>query len=65
MYTNSPEGGELVSGCMGISNMRHGGAYIQANIALLDISGWAIGRESAELCEVRPGSVSAYAGVRR
>lgn len=60
-YCNSPNGGEIVAGYMGlwVSDAKY--AYFHGCNGLLEKAGYSIAREVGDTPAVRPGPVSTYA----
>lgn len=61
-YANSPNGGELVAGYMGLWTSKAGDGYLRAGSQVLELAGWSIGLEVGDACVLRPGAVYIYAG---
>lgn len=60
-YENSPDGGSITAGFLGLWASGARRAYMHAYRPPLELTGLAVARESQTVLAVRPGPVAAYA----
>lgn len=63
-YANSPEGGDLIAGFMGLWLSDSKYSYMHACVGRLHRASLSVGREKGDDIAMRPGPVNAYAPRR-